>query len=85
MKRSPRATPGASRFRQLVDRALFELRLASDVARTEGFRPDVTAPVEASKKNLHLCLDRLAGQAEVGVINIQPMTRRKKRLHERRN
>jgi hypothetical protein len=61
MKRA-KATPAAARFRQLVERALFELRLASDVARAEGFGPDVTASVEDAKRNLRACLARVEGE-----------------------
>lgn len=57
-ERRQRRSPGRARFRQLVNRALFELRMAGDVARAEGFWQDVSALVEGSKRNLRTCLDR---------------------------
>lgn len=59
-----KTSPGAARFRQLVERALFELRLAADVARAEGYGRDVTSPVEESKRNLRACLELLEGRRE---------------------
>jgi hypothetical protein len=56
-----RISPGAARFQQLVSRALFELRLAGDLARAEGYDPGVTALVEQSKRNLRACLDKAEG------------------------
>jgi len=57
-----KSTPGASRFRQLIERALFELRLAADVARAEGFDSETMALVEGSKRNLRACLARIEGK-----------------------
>jgi hypothetical protein len=53
-----RTSPGAARFRQLISRALFELKLATDVARAEGYAPGVTSLVEQAKGNLHACLNK---------------------------
>ncbi len=55
-----------TRFRQLLKRALFELRLAAELARSEEFEPRAVALVEGAKRNLRACLDsepsRIEGQ-----------------------
>ena len=45
-----------ARFEQLIERALFELRLAGDIARSETLGPALTRPVEMSRRILSGCL-----------------------------
>ena len=45
-----------ARFRQLVGRALVELRLASDIALAEGYGPELMRPVELARGTLGGCL-----------------------------
>lgn len=55
---SPRDRQRAlARFRQLVERALFELRLAGDIARAEGYGPGLTRGVEAARGSLRTALE----------------------------
>jgi hypothetical protein len=54
-----------ARFVQLLKRALFELRLAGDIARADDYEPQVRALLEGAKGNLRRCL-RLADQSGVG-------------------
>jgi len=55
-----KSTPAQARLKALVERALFDLRLAADVARTEGYGPDVVNLVEHSRRTLHTCLATVA-------------------------
>ena len=61
---STKGTPDA-RFTCLLKRALFELRLAGDIARAEGYDLQLRALVEGAKGNLRRLL-RLADQSAVG-------------------
>lgn len=45
-----------ARFRQLIERALLELRLAGDIALSEGYGPELQRPVEAARRTLGGCL-----------------------------
>jgi hypothetical protein len=72
-----KASPGARRFRQLVDRAIFDLKLADDVARAEGLDEGLTGPVEKARRALMDCLGELrvrqaapakSTRAEVGIV-----------------
>ena len=55
-RRRPRLTPRAARFRELIERAMFELRMAGDVAKAEGFAPAVLPLLEGSSTALRRCL-----------------------------
>jgi hypothetical protein len=61
---SRKASPGTARFRHLLLRASFELRMAGDVARAEGMDPDLLEMVEGSKRHLRVCLSKLQAQAD---------------------
>ena len=50
-------TASDARFRQLVKRAAFELRLAADIARTDGYEPQMRALVEGARCNLRRVLE----------------------------
>jgi hypothetical protein len=50
---------GVSRFRQLVERAQFDARLAEDVARSEALPGDVLALLASIKRNLSTCLSKV--------------------------
>jgi hypothetical protein len=54
-----------ARFAHLLKRALFELRLAADIARADSYEPHVRALLEGARGNLRRVL-RLADQSEVG-------------------
>lgn len=41
-----------ARFQSLLERALFELRLASDIIRAEGYGPDLARGVTDAKRRL---------------------------------
>jgi hypothetical protein len=58
---STKVSPDA-RFLKLVRRALFELRLAADIARADSYEPQVRALVEGARGNLRRVL-RLAEPA----------------------
>lgn len=45
-----------ARFTALVKRAAFELRLAADIARTDGYEPQLRALVEGARGNLRRVL-----------------------------
>lgn len=49
-------TPDA-RFLKLIRRALFELRLAGDIARADSYEPQVRALVEGARGNLRRVLN----------------------------
>ncbi|HEX3560340.1 MAG TPA: hypothetical protein VHU19_14125 [Pyrinomonadaceae bacterium] len=49
----------AHRFRQLVERSRFDLKLALDVADAEGFDETIISPARRAKACLHECLERL--------------------------
>jgi hypothetical protein len=57
------STPDA-RFTHLVKRALFELRLAGDIARADAYDPNVRALIAGARSNLRRVL-QLAGPASV--------------------
>jgi hypothetical protein len=62
------AKPGPAsdaRFTHLLKRALFELRLAGDIARADSYEPQVLALLEGAKGNLRRPLRR-ADQSAVG-------------------
>ena len=65
---SSKVTPGVARFRTLVSRALFELRMAADVARAEGMEPGLTASVESSRRSLRACLARLKSEPKADEV-----------------
>lgn len=52
-----------ARFAHLVRRALFELRLAKEIAVADGYDPQVRALLEGARGNLRRAL-RLAAPAE---------------------
>lgn len=60
------AAPDA-RFVTLIKRAAFELRLAADIARTDGYEPQLKALVEGARGNLRRALSFAAGDPESGV------------------
>ena len=64
MSTKAEGTPDA-RFVHLLKRALFELRLAGDIARAEGYDLQLRALVEGAKGNLRRLLRR-ADQSAVG-------------------
>ena len=50
-----------ARIVTLIKRAAFELRLAADIARHEGYEPTVGALFEGARGNLRRCLRRVEG------------------------
>ena len=56
--------PLLSRFRQLVERAAFELRLADDIARSMKFDARITRPLFAARRHLSACLSKIKAEKE---------------------
>ncbi len=64
------------RFRVLVTRALFELKLAAALAQAEGLAPQVRALVAGARDNLRRCLNQTEraadGAALASAVRDQP-------------
>ncbi len=59
-------TPNA-RLVTLIKRAAFELRLAADIARTDGYEPQLRALVEGARGTLRRVLRLVGPEASGGV------------------
>jgi hypothetical protein len=60
-----------SRFRQLIERAAFELRLADDIARSIKLKAPALRPLRGARRHLSSCLSKFRAEMEASKRNVE--------------